>query len=202
MIELFKLVFDDEMFAEIHYVEENPAVVRIITILKKDGHIITDEEMKTYPLHKVDDEHMEYDLKHNFFVKLNFQWIPKSVKYFSRGLLSRIFKRQDPKRIVDLISDSDWAIMSRSVIDEIRKLPEFNDTLLDLVDDFTEIKPVGDIMGTIIYSIPLDIETRHSEKATIYTGCRKSITPIIHKTENLYTFEINNNPNIKKITLR
>lgn len=201
MVDIFKSVFDDEMFSNLYYTDENPAVINTINVYKVDGHVHAEEEIKRYQLLNLCSENPGYDLKHNFFVKLNFQWRPDVVKYFKKGLASWFLSRRDPKKIEDLLTPYDWAIVSQDVIDEIKKLHDCRPADQTLMEEPTEMMPLFTVLGTTIYRIPEDIVETHGCKGTIYVGQRRSITPVIHRTENLYHFQINDNPDIKKYQL-
>lgn len=196
MIELFRSVFEEEMFSDIHYVEEDPAEVRSISIHKRDGKIHTDETINTFNLFNLNEENTEYELLHNFFVKLNFQWNPETVK-IKRGLIARLLGIDVTRKILQLLMDCDWVIVTPDVLDEIKKNESFKSE-----DPCSTLGVVGTIYGTQIYLIPEIILNSHSCKNTIYTGYRNSITPIIHRKEMKYLFTFKNDPRIKKIFLK
>jgi hypothetical protein len=196
MIELFKSVFEEEMFSDIHYVEENPAEVRSISIHKKDGKIHTEETINTFNLSNLIEENLEYELLHNFFVKLNFQWNPETVK-IKRGLIARLLGIDVTRKIVQLLMDCDWVIVTPDVLNEIKKNESFKSE-----DPCSTLGVVGTIYGTQIYLTPEIILNNHSCKNTIYTGYRNSITPIIHRKEMKYLFTFKHDPRIKKIFLK
>jgi len=196
MIELFRSVFEEEMFSDIHYVEEDPAEVRSISIHKRDGKIHTDETINTFNLFNLNEENTEYELLHNFFVKLNFQWNPETVK-IKRGLIARLLGIDVTRKILQLLMDCDWVIVTPDVLDEIKKNESFKSE-----DPCSTLGVVGTIYGTQIYLIPEIILNSHDCKNTIYTGYRNSITPIIHRKEMKYLFTFKNDPRIKKIFLK
>lgn len=196
MIELFRSVFEEEMFSDIHYVEEDPAEVRSISIHKRDGKIHTDETINTFNLFNLNEENTEYELLHNFFVKLNFQWNPETLK-IKRGLIARLLGIDVTRKILQLLMDCDWVIVTPDVLDEIKKNESFKSE-----DPCSTLGVVGTIYGTQIYLIPEIILNSHSCKNTIYTGYRNSITPIIHRKEMKYLFTFKNDPRIKKIFLK
>lgn len=197
MVNLFRSVFDETMFLDVHYVDSNPAVVRTVNVTKVDGELQTEEVTETYNLNCLAEEDKEFDLMHNFFVKLNFQWHPVHVKYFNTGILSKLFGRRNPKRIFDLVSNSDWAIVSEEVYDEITKTDEFRPN----TSKQTKIGYVGDIIGTQIYLVPEIIKETHNVNGIIYTGNRRTITPVIHRNEDLYVFHFNEHTDVKKYIL-
>lgn len=196
MIELFRSVFEEEMFSDINYVDEDPAEVRSISIHKKDGKIHTDETIKTFNLSNLNEENKEYELLHNFFVKLNFQWHPEIVK-IKRGFIFRLFGIYVERQITELLMESDWAIVTPDVLDEIKQNECFKSE-----DPCSTLGVVGTIHGTQIYLIPEVIMNSHAYKKTIYTGYRNSITPIIHRKEMKYLFTFKTDPRIKKIFLK
>lgn len=201
MVDLFKSVFDEEMFADLYYVEENPAVVRTINISKVDGHVVSEELEKTFKLDRIAGEDA-YELKHRFFVKLNFLCRAEERKYFNRGLIGRLFGYKSPQRIVEMITEFDWVIISRDVLAELKQTDEMrNAKLTELVDEGTELRPVGNLLGVNIHLIPEDIEQSHGCKGIIYGGFRKSMTPVVHRTEDLYWFEVEKEHGIKKYRL-
>ena len=202
MVDLFKSVFDEDMFADLYYVDENPAVVKTIKIFKENGHVNAEEEIKEFELNRLGKEDAKLDLMHNFFVKLNFQWHPESVKYFSGGILSKLLRRRSPRRIQDLITNFDWVITTQDVIDELRTLHEFRNADQSTTEENTALMPLHVILGTTIYRIPDEIVQRHGYKSTIYAGYRKSITPVVHRTNNEICFHINENPEVKKFVLK
>lgn len=202
MVDLFKSVFDEEMFADLYYVDENPALVKTIKVFKSQGHVNAEEETKEFELLNISDENTKYDLMHNFFVKLNFQWHPQTVKYYSGGLLGRIFGRKNPRRIQELITNFDWVIVTPDIIDELKKLSECHNADQSTTEEGTELMPLYVVLGTTIYSIPDEIVKTHGCKSTIYAGHRKSITPVVHKSKKLICFHINESPDVKKFILK
>lgn len=194
MVNLFKSVFDEAMFLDVHYVNENPAVVKTVYVEKRDGQIHAEEKIETFNL--VTNDGTTHSLKNSFFVRLNFQWYKEVIKYNS--FLSRIFPAKRYKKLLDTVTQSDWAIVSSKVLSELRLAGDLRE--VEACD--VEIKHVGDILGTEIYLIPSDIESSHGSYNIFYTGLRKSITPIVHTTENRYYFHVNDNPDIKKYELR
>jgi hypothetical protein len=196
MIELFRSVFEEEMFSDIHYVEEDPAEVRSISIHKRDGKIHTDETINTFNLFNLNEENTEYELLHNFFVKLNFQWNPETVK-IKKGLIARLLRIDFTGKIVQLLMDCDWVIVTPDVLDELKKNESFKSEY-----PCSTLGVVGTIHATQIYLIPEIILNSHCCKNTIYTGYRNSITPIIHRKEMKYLFTFKNDPRIKKIFLK
>jgi hypothetical protein len=196
MVNLFKSVFPEDMFSDIHYVDENPISINIISLYKKDGILRTDETKKTFILNTLIND----ELVDSFFDTLNYQWHPDIIDYFDKGIFSKLFKLfkiKDSEKIVNLITDSDWAIVTPSILDEIKKTNLFKEDFSNTV-----IENVGSIQGTQIYLIPEDIIEKYNCVNTIYTGYRKSITPVIHRTEKSYVFSVNENPCIKKIILK
>lgn len=200
MVDLFKSVFDDEMFSDIYFVDEIPAVVSVISISKRDGHLFTEEKETTFELNSVADGDT-FDLKHRFFVRMNFQWRSTPVKYFSGGILASLFGRRNPRRIADMIADYDWAFATDSVLAEMKKLDDCRLAESDLVDECTEMKPVLYLMGTTVYRIPDDVAQSHGMKSTLYVGFRRSMTAVLHRTENRYCLHVNEDNGIKKFEL-
>lgn len=197
MVDLFKSVFDEEMFSEIIYVDSNPAVVSILTVSKNNGHIETHEESKTFQLSETDGT---YKMLHDFFVLLNFQWHPERINYYRNAIMSLLFGK-DKKKLVETVTLHDWAIVTPNILSELKTMDDFrNANDQELIDDETLLKPVGNILGTNIYLVPQQIMDTHSCKSVVYTGLRKSITPVVHTKKNLYKFEINGN-GIRKYTI-
>lgn len=202
MVDLFKSVFDEEMFADIYYVDENPASVRTINVYKLNGKVHADEEVKEFELSNLGEDNPKLLLMHNFFVKLNFQWHPEQIKYFSGGWLARIAGRRDPRRIQDLITTFDWVIATQDVIDELVNLKDCHPADQSTTNESTELMPLHVVLGTTIYKIPDDITNRHGYKSTFYCGHRKSITPVVRKDKNEFCFNINTDPDLKKFILK
>ena len=202
MVDLFKSVFDEEMFAELYYVDENPARVKTINVYKLNGQVHADEDEKEFILNRLNSENPLFDLKHSFFVKLNFQWHPEQIKYYSGGWLAKLFGRRKPRRIEDLITTFDWVIATQDVIDELTTLEDCHPADQSATNERTELMPLYVVLGTTIYRIPDDIVERHGYKSTFYCGHRKSITPVVHQSENQICFNINENPDLKKYILK
>jgi hypothetical protein len=202
MVDLFKSVFDEDMFADLYYVDENPANVRTINVYKLDGQVHAEEEVKQFELGRLGDVDTSSSLKHNFFVKLNFQWHPVQVKYFSGGWIARIIGRRNPRRIQDMITTFDWVIATQDVIDELTKLKDCHPADQSTTNESTEMMPLHVVLGTTIYRIPEDIVQRHGYKSTFYCGHRRSITPVIHQHKNEFCFNINTDPDLKKFILK
>ena len=201
MVDLFKSVFDEEMFADLYYVDENPGIVKTINVYKLDGHVHADEETKEFSLNSLSGERQKFELMHNFFVSLNFQWHPVRTKYFTGGWIARLFGRRNPRRIQELITSFDWVIATQDVIDELRQLPDLKDADLSATEEGIEIVPVHVLMGTTVYRIPEEIALSHGCSGTIYAGQRRSITPVVHRSESMYRFHFNESPDIKKFVL-
>ena len=196
MVNLFKSAFTEDMFSDIHYVDENPVTIKVISLYKKDGILRTDETEKTFTLNTL----LNNELVDSFFDTLNFQWHPDIINYYDKGICSKLlklFKIKDNDKILSLITDSDWAIVTPSVLTEIKNTGLFKEDFSN-----TKIENVGNIQGTQIYLMPDDIIEKHNYENVIYTGYRKSITPVIHRKENSYIFNVNENPCIKKIILK
>lgn len=196
MVNLFKSVFTEDMFSDIHYVDENPVTIKVISLYKKDGILRTDETEKTFTLSTLIND----ELVDSFFDTLNFQWHPDIVNYYDKGIFSKLLKLlkiKDNDKILSLITDSDWAIVTPSVLEEIKNTGLFKEDFSN-----TKIENVGNIQGTQIYLIPDNVINKKNYVNVIYTGYRKSITPVIHRKENSYFFNVNENHCIKKIILK
>jgi hypothetical protein len=197
MVDLFKSVFNDEMFLDVYYVDSNPAIVETFAVKKIDGKVITESSLKTYYLNNLSEDRQDFDLLCRFFVKMNFQWHPTYVKYFKGGIISWLKGRRNPERLVEFISDYDWAIVSSDVLAEISKLPGY----MIESDCNVQLAHVGNIVGTQVYLIPEQLEKAHGYSRVIYTGKRRSITPVIHTGDRMYDFQVNVGPDIKKYIL-
>ena len=169
-------IFDTSMFSNILFVDDNPAVVKSITIEKIGGEINKTQTETIYSLDKNKNDNLSYNLLSKFNSN-------KEIKYFNRNIIKKIFKRQDCDYLIKEIINYDWIITNDKIIKEFEKSADF-----EILDSKTEIKLVGKIKNTFIYRNPIgDIDC-------IYLGNKESITPVFKKDSKFeYTYHINGN---------
>ena len=97
MEKLLSEMFEDGMFSNIFYADENPAIINIEKTIKENGKLKTITDSNTYNLNSLNansDDDIKSQLINNFFVRLNFQSTIKEVKYFNRGFIRNIFTKK------------------------------------------------------------------------------------------------------------
>lgn len=174
MERIVQKIFEGTMFSEIIYVDENPAKVEKIYTWKKDGEIFNNKVEATYVLSKSSsntEEQLAEELLHSLIVRMNFNSERNDLKYFKRGLISRILKGQSPGELADLLSPYDWCIAGRRIISELAKTEGFIE-----LESTTKIKAVGALKGAVIYQLP-----EQYDEDSMYLGSTDSITPVFTK---------------------
>jgi hypothetical protein len=176
MEEIIKKIFDFSMFSNIHFVNENPVTLKIIHIKKVNGEIEKTEESNEWCLktHSVRPEHTNESIEMNviecFLNTLNYSSNHHFLKYFKRNIFN-IFKRRNPRIIIDKFVEYDWIITSDKIINELMKSDKFKP-----INGDTDIKLVGKIGKTLIYKTDL-----LKNKNKIYLGYFNSITPLFNR---------------------
>ena len=173
MRELFNQIFDNVFFKDVFFVTENPGIIEIENIFKKDNKIVTENIKKEYslPNYELKNDDIKSELLHKLFVILNFSE-RADIKYFNRGLFKNIFTRKNPNILFNEIIKWDWVITTPKIISELKKLKQFN-----LVENDKFIKRVGVLNNTIIYQK----EFQNFDEDVIYLANYDSITPIINE---------------------
>jgi hypothetical protein len=183
-------IFDTRMFSDILFVEENPAIVKSTYTCKKDGELVKTEIENIYNLDReaeLNDDVID-NIIHIFFVNLNFKSNTKEIKYFKRSIIQRLFKRKNIEDIIKHIVNYDWIIVNDDIVNELEKSPEF-----EILDSKTEIKLVGKIRNTLIYSNPFDNTSK------IYMGNKDSITPVFKNNSNSIEYTYHNNRDLNRL---
>ena len=187
-------IFDIRMFENILFVDDNPAVVKSISIEKVGEEIKRTETKMIYNLdrkiHLDDDEKETIDrIIYKFFINLNFICVDKKIKHFHKNILFKLLKIKDDN-ILKQIEGYDWVITNDEIIKEFEKSPDF-----EILDSKTEIKLVGRINNTLIYQNPIDTESK------IFLGKKESMTAVFKKDSEFIEYLYQINGNINKLTI-
>lgn len=187
-------IFDIRMFENILFVDDNPAVVKSISIEKVGEEIKRTETKMIYNLdrkiHLDDDEKETIDrIIYKFFINLNFICVDKKIKHFHKNILFKLLKIKDDN-ILKQIEGYDWVITNDEIIKEFEKSTEF-----EILDSKTEIKLVGRINNTLIYKNPIDNESK------IFLGKKESMTAVFKKDSEFIEYLYQINGNINKLTI-
>jgi hypothetical protein len=187
-------IFDIRMFSNILFVDDNPAVVKSISIEKVGEEIKRTETKMIYNLdrkiHLDDDEKETIDrIIYKFFINLNFICVDKKIKHFHKNILFKLLKIKDDN-ILKQIEGYDWVITNDEIIKEFEKSPDF-----EILDSKTEIKLVGRINNTLIYQNPIDTESK------IFLGKKESMTAVFKKDSEFIEYLYQINGNINKLTI-
>lgn len=188
-------IFDIRMFSNILFVDDNPAVVKSISIEKVGEEIKRTETKMIYNLDRkinLDDDETETinRIISKFFINLNFISVDREIKYFDRNILFKLLKRKNYDDILKQIKGYDWVITNDIIIKEFEKSPDF-----EILDSKTEIKLVGRIKNILIYKNPIDTESK------IFLGKKESMTAVFKKDSEFIEYLYQINGNINKLTI-
>jgi hypothetical protein len=186
MENILNKMFEDGIFSNIFFVDENPALINFKKNIKENGEIKTIDNTKCYKLTslvtKNSDEDIICSLLHNFFVNLNFKSERVDFKYFDRGLIKNLFTKRNPEYLLNEIINYNWIIASENIISELSRIDGFEwcegkNTLIKLRGRFD-----FQYNTTIIFQIPKNTsDFKHGDNNIIYCGNYNSITPVINK---------------------
>jgi hypothetical protein len=186
MENILNRMFEDGIFSNIFFAEENPAFFNFKKTIKEGGEIKVTEETKSYKLQsmttKNNDNDIMWSLLHNFFVDLNFKSERFHFKYFNRGFIKNLFTKRNPENLLNQIINYNWIIASENIITELSKIPGFewcegSNTLIKLRGRFD-----FQYNTTIVFQIPKNTsDFKHGNDNIIYCGNYDSITPVINK---------------------
>lgn len=181
MEKLLSEMFEDGMFSNIFYAEENPAIIKVEKTVKEDGKLKTITDSNTFNLNSLyanSDDDIKYQLMHNFFVRLNFQSTIKEVKYFNRGFIRNLFTKRNPDTILDEILNYNWIITTPDIIKEISTIEGYQkcdgNSLVKLRGRFN-----CQFNDTLIFELPNGEFTND----VIYCGNFDSVTPVINRNK-------------------
>lgn len=188
-------IFDIRMFSNILFVDDNPAIVKSISVEKVGEEIKKTETKMIYNLDKkiyLDEDEQETinRIIYKFFINLNFISVDREIKYFDRNTLFKLLKRKNYDDIIKQIDVYDWIITNDKIIKEFEKSPDF-----EILDSKTEIKLVGRIKNTLIYQNPIDTESK------IFLGKKESMTAVFKKDSEFIEYLYQINGNINKLTI-
>jgi hypothetical protein len=181
MEKILSEMFEDGMFSNIFYAEENPAIIKVEKTIKEDGKLKTITDSNKFNLSSLyanSDDDIKYQLTHNFFVRLNFQSTVKEIKYFNRGFFRNLFTKRDQDTILDEVLNYNWIITTSDIIKEISMMEGYQkcdgNTLVKLKGRFNY-----QFNDTLIFEIP----SVEFTKDVVYCGNFDSITPVINRNK-------------------
>lgn len=181
MEKILSEMFEDGMFSNIFYAEENPAITKVERTIKENGKLKTMTDIKTFNLESLyvnSDDDIKIKLIDIFFDKLISQSIKKEIKYFNRGFIRNIFTKKNPDIIIDEILNYNWIITTSDIIKEISKIEGYQEcngnSLVKLRARFNHQSN-----ETLIFELP----NNQFENNFIYCGNFDSITPVINKNK-------------------
>jgi len=196
MEKILSEMFEDGMFSNIFYADENPAIINIEKTIKEDGKLKTITESNTYNLTSStvnNEDDIKYSLLNSFFVNLNYKSDIKEIKYFNRGFLRNIFTKRNIDSLLDEVLQYNWIITTPNIIEELSKIKGF-----EYCDGNTLVKLRGrfnyQFYDTLIFELPSNdinskIYTQFTENV-IYCGNYNSVTPIINRCRTVKKDEI------------
>ena len=181
MEKILSEMFEDGMFSNIFYAEENPAIIKVEKTIKEDGKLKTITDSNKFNLSSLyanSDDDIKYQLIHNFFVRLNFQSTVKEIKYFNRGFIRNLFTKRNSDTILDEILNYNWIITTPDIIKEISMIEGYQKC-----DGGSLVKLRGrfncQFNDTLIFEIP----SVEFTKDVVYCGNFDSITPVINRNK-------------------
>jgi hypothetical protein len=211
MEKILSEMFEDGMFSNIFYADQNPATFNIQRTIKEGGKLKTITESNTYDLVSLtvsNDDDIKYSLLHNFFVTLNYKSNRKEIKYFDRGFLRNLLTKRNIDVILDEILTHNWIITTPNIIKELSRVEGFEycegNSMLKLRGRFN-----CQFHDTLIFELPSNdikpnLYTQFTENV-IYCGNFDSITPVINKNKrakdnNIYIdYLFQTKDNLKKL---
>lgn len=214
MEKILNKMFENGMFSNIFYADQNPAIINFKKTIKENGKLKTIDNSITYELTSLitdnNEDSITWSLLHNFFVSLNFSSERVDLKYFDRGLLRNLLTKRDPDIILDHILNYNWIIASPNMIEEISKVKGFewteNDTLIKLRGRFNY-----QFNDTLVFELPSNpINSNIYKQFTnnvIYCGNFDSITPVINRNIKevkdgvVIEYIFNTKENLKKLII-
>jgi hypothetical protein len=181
MEKILNEMFEDGIFSNIFYVDENPAIIKVEKTIKEDGKLKTITESNIYNLLSLIVNN-EGDIKHSllniFFTILNFQSTSKEIKYFNRGFIRNLFTKRNPDTILDEILNYNWIITTPDIIKEISTMEGYQrcdgNSLVKLRARFNY-----QLNDTLIFELP----SNNFKNNVIYCGNFDSVTPVINRNK-------------------
>ena len=188
MEKILSEMFEDGIFSNIFFADQNPAIIKVEKTIKEDGKLKTITDCNTYNLTKLyvsNEEDIKFRLLNNFFVRLNFQSTIKEIKYFNRGFIRNLFTKRNSDTILDEILNYNWIITTPDIIKEISMMEGYQkcdgNSLVKLKGRFNY-----QFNDTLIFEIPNFQFTND----VIYCGNFDSVTPVINRNKIIEKDEI------------
>jgi hypothetical protein len=186
MENILNKMFEDGIFSNIFFADENPALINFKKTIKESGEIKIIDETKYYKLTslitKNNDDDIMWSLLHNFFVNLNLKSEKVDFKYFNRGFIKNLFTKRDPEKILNQIINYNWIIASENIITELSRINGFE--FCEGSNSLIKLRGRFDFQynTTVIFQIPKNTTSfTHYKDNIIYCGNYDSITPVINK---------------------
>jgi len=169
-------LFSEGLFNNIHYVNENPAIINSTKYIKVDQVL---NKIETSEKYELDEEVIILNqrlvsLRVRESIKNKFLSLFENeiyFKYFKRGIFKNLFIKKDPNKILNLFKDKEWIITSVDIIHQLSLLNNF-----EYISSNGDIRLVGKIENTFIYKL-----CGLSTENIIYTGNKIDINPIFNK---------------------
>jgi hypothetical protein len=208
---LNSVVSNKQLINEILFVNENPAKIEMIKVMKVDSVVSKVKEETTYKLEhhttSIENPTKEGIIKlfinkfNNFYLSsLCSQGNEETITYYIKGI-KRFFKKRDINILIDNIGEyCDWVITSEDIIKELSKSKDF----IKIDDDYSDPKLVGKLKNINIFS------SNEIEKKLILTGSIDSTTCIcldeiyLNQKSNIYDISVDClfiNKGIRKLIL-
>jgi hypothetical protein len=217
---LNSVVSNKQLINEILFVNENPAKIEMIKVMKVDSVVSKVKEETTYKL-----EHFTASIENptkegiinlfinkfnNFYLSsLSNQGNEETIPYYIKGI-KRFFKKRDTNILIDNIGDyCDWVITSEDIVKELSKSKYF----VKVEDDTSNPKLVGKIIsvnnGFCLKNINI-FSTNEIDKNLILIGSIDTTTCIcldeiyLNKKSNIYDISVDYlfiNKGIRKLIL-
>ena len=192
-------MFEDVMFSNIFFVDNNKGEIKIENVIKENNEITKNISYIEYSLNGTNLEKTTKKdcLLNKFIVFLNFNSNNKEYKYFNKGLIKNIFFKKNPNELFELIKNSNHIITSENIIKELSKLNGY-----EIVENSNKsIKLHGyfnlQFTNIMVYQLP----DEYSNDIIYLINNENNFNLFINDSKELYyQFKIDNN--IEKIIIR
>jgi hypothetical protein len=185
-------MFEDIMFSNIFFVNNNKGSVKIENIIKDNDKIKKNISYIEYSLNGTNlEKTTKKDCLLNKFISfLNFNSNNKECKYFNKGFIKNIFSKKNPNELLELIKDSDHIITSEKIIKELTQLNGFE--ILENSNKSVKLHGYFNLQfkNIMVYQLP----DEYSEDIIYLINNENNFNLFINNADELYyQFKIDNN---------
>lgn len=192
-------MFEDIMFSNIFFVNDNKGKIKIENVTKDNDKITKNISYIEYSLNGTNlDKTTKKDCLLNKFISfLNYNSNNKEYKYFNKGFIKNIFSKKNPNELLELIKNSNHIITSEKIIKELTQLNGFQ--ILENSNKSLKLHGYFNLQFTniMIYQLP----DEYSDDIIYLINNENNFNLFINNTDKLYyQFKIDNN--FEKIIIR